>query len=119
MIKKIGVISDTHSYWDSSFEKYFSICDEIWHAGDIGNLEITDRLKNIAPLKGVYGNIDNNEIRTIIDKDSMECTFVVYNGVDYAQEDNDEVNRFTVDCFQENDSMFFDYFEDTYNIDFD
>ena len=63
MIKKIGVISDTHSYWDSSFEKYFSICDEIWHAGDIGNLEITDRLKKIAPIKGVYGNIDNNEIR--------------------------------------------------------
>ena len=62
-MKKIGIISDTHSYWDNNFIKYFSSCDEIWHAGDIGDLQITDKLKEIAPLKGVYGNIDNHIIR--------------------------------------------------------
>tara|TARA_B100001121_G_C18683091_1_gene619544 strand:+ start:1729 stop:2223 length:495 start_codon:yes stop_codon:yes gene_type:complete len=62
-MKKIGIISDTHSYWDNNFIKYFSSCDEIWHAGDIGDLLITDKLKEIAPLKGVYGNIDNHIIR--------------------------------------------------------
>ena len=62
-MKKIGIISDTHSFWDDSFDKYFSNCDEIWHAGDIGDLKITDKLGEIAPLKGVYGNIDNNRIR--------------------------------------------------------
>ena len=62
-MKKIGIISDTHSFWDDSFDKYFSNCDEIWHAGDIGDLKITDKLGEIAPLKGVYGNIDNDKIR--------------------------------------------------------
>ena len=63
MTKRIGIISDTHGFWDEAFERYFSSCDEIWHAGDIGNLEVTDKLNKIAPLKAVYGNIDNNEIR--------------------------------------------------------
>ena len=62
-MKKIGIISDTHSCWDNSFIKYFKSCDEIWHAGDIGDLTVTDQLMKIAPLKGVYGNIDNNQIR--------------------------------------------------------
>ena len=62
-MKKIGLISDTHGYWDDNFKKYFNSCDEIWHAGDIGDLKVTDNLKDIAPLKGVYGNIDNNIIR--------------------------------------------------------
>tara|TARA_B100001093_G_scaffold513964_1_gene586977 strand:+ start:84 stop:599 length:516 start_codon:yes stop_codon:yes gene_type:complete len=62
-MKKIGILSDTHSYWDNNFIKYFKSCDEIWHAGDIGELKITDQLKKIAPLKGVYGNIDNHQIR--------------------------------------------------------
>ena len=61
-MKKIGIISDTHSFWDDSFDKYFLNCDEIWHAGDIGDLKITDKLGEIAPLKGVYGNIDNDKM---------------------------------------------------------
>ena len=68
-MKKIGIISDTHSYWDNNFIKYFSSCDEIWHAGDIGDLLITDKLKEIAPLKGVYGNIDNHKIRIVTKSD--------------------------------------------------
>ncbi len=63
MIKKIGLISDTHSYWDNKFKKYFKYCDEIWHAGDIGHINIADKLNKIAPLRGVYGNVDDNTLR--------------------------------------------------------
>ena len=60
---KIGVISDTHSYWDDKFSDYFSVCDEIWHAGDIGNEEVLYNLEIIKPVRAVYGNIDNHLIR--------------------------------------------------------
>lgn len=62
---KIGLISDTHSYLDTAVFKYFDTCDEIWHAGDFGNLAITDELKAFKPLRGVYGNIDGADIRTV------------------------------------------------------
>jgi len=61
---KIGLISDTHGNIDDKFLKYLKKCDEIWHAGDIGNLELVDELKKIAPVFAVYGNIDGHEIRT-------------------------------------------------------
>lgn len=61
---KIGLLSDTHGYYDERFEKYFSGCDEIWHAGDIGNLDVTDQLRKIAPVKAVYGNIDDHKVRS-------------------------------------------------------
>ena len=60
---RIGLLSDTHGYWDDRFEKYFFECDEIWHAGDIGTYEIADRLTEIKPLRAVYGNIDGYDIR--------------------------------------------------------
>jgi len=60
---KIGLISDTHSYLDPQVSGYFHDRDEIWHAGDFGTIEVADRLREIAPLKGVYGNIDGSEIR--------------------------------------------------------
>ncbi len=62
-MKKIGIISDTHSWWDDKFAVYFNGCDEIWHAGDIGNEEIACRLNELAPLRAVYGNIDGSVIR--------------------------------------------------------
>lgn len=62
-MKRIGLLSDTHGYWDYKYEKYFSECDEIWHAGDIGSIAIADRLKQIKPLRAVYGNIDGGELR--------------------------------------------------------
>ncbi len=71
MIKKIGLISDTHSHWDDKFVKYFQFCDEIWHAGDIGHINIVDKLNKIAPLKGVHGNIDNNTIRQEFSKELL------------------------------------------------
>ncbi len=62
-MKRIGLLSDTHGYWDDRYEKYFKDCDEIWHAGDVGSYEIIERLEAIKPLRGVYGNIDGQDIR--------------------------------------------------------
>lgn len=62
-MKRIGLLSDTHGYWDERYEKYFSECDEIWHAGDIGHVEVARRLSALKPLRAVYGNIDGDEIR--------------------------------------------------------
>ena len=56
---KIGIISDTHGYYDDSVHEYFKHCDQIWHAGDIGEGEIIERLSQIAPVKAVFGNIDS------------------------------------------------------------
>ncbi|MFV1885051.1 MAG: metallophosphoesterase family protein [Balneola sp.] len=60
---KIGLISDTHNYLDPQVFEYFKDCDEIWHAGDFGTIEIAEKLKKIAPVLGVYGNIDGEDIR--------------------------------------------------------
>lgn len=60
---KIGLISDTHSYIDDAVFKHFEHCDEIWHAGDFGSMEVADKLKAFKPLKGVWGNIDGPDIR--------------------------------------------------------
>lgn len=65
---KIGLLSDTHAYWDDRYEKYFASCDEIWHAGDIGSLELINKLETIKPVRAVYGNIDGHEIRSIYPK---------------------------------------------------
>ncbi|MFT7612031.1 MAG: putative phosphoesterase [Parvicellaceae bacterium] len=62
-LKRIGLISDTHGYLDPKVEKYFTSCDEIWHAGDIGSLDVTDELAKIAPVRAIYGNIDDHIIR--------------------------------------------------------
>lgn len=60
---RIGLLSDTHGYWDDRYLKYFEPCDEIWHAGDIGSQDIIDRLKAFRPFRAVYGNIDGQDIR--------------------------------------------------------
>ncbi len=62
-MKRIGLLSDTHGHFDERYVKYLSSCDEIWHAGDIGNITVIDRLRDIAPVKVVYGNIDNHIAR--------------------------------------------------------
>lgn len=62
-MKHIGLLSDTHSCWDDRFETYLAGCDEIWHAGDIGNAAVASRLKGIAPLRAVCGNCDGRNIR--------------------------------------------------------
>ncbi len=62
-MKLIGLISDTHGFLDSRFIYHLKNCDEIWHAGDIGSQEVAEKLKEIAPLKAVFGNIDSHKIR--------------------------------------------------------
>ena len=61
---RIGIISDTHNYLDEKVFDYFKDVDMIWHAGDIGTQEVTDKLKAFKPLYAVHGNIDGHELRT-------------------------------------------------------
>jgi uncharacterized protein len=63
---KIGLISDTHSYLDPSVFEYFNECDEIWHAGDFGDIRIYDQLNGFKPTVGVYGNIDGQDVRIVL-----------------------------------------------------
>ena len=62
-MKKILLLSDTHSHIDATILKYVKLADEVWHAGDIGDLKVTDTIKKIKPLRAVFGNIDNHEAR--------------------------------------------------------
>lgn len=68
--KKILLLSDTHSYIDEKILNYCRQADEVWHAGDIGSIEVTDQIKKIAPLRCVYGNIDGKEIRQEFPRDN-------------------------------------------------
>lgn len=72
---RIGLLSDTHAYWDEKYLHYFETCDEIWHVGDFGSVEIAEKLAAFRPLRAVYGNVDGQEIRQLFP----------------------QVNRFTVD----------------------
>lgn len=62
-MKKIGIISDTHSYWDDRYLQYFEPCDEIWHCGDFCFTEIAERLAAFRPLRAVCGNGDGGDLR--------------------------------------------------------
>ncbi len=72
---KVGILSDTHGYWDDKYVSYLSDCDEIWHVGDVGSITILDKLAEFAKVRAVYGNIDGQDIRQVYP----------------------EVNRFTID----------------------
>jgi putative phosphoesterase len=63
-MKKILLLSDTHSYIDDQILKFVNQADEVWHAGDIGDLKVTDTIKKIKLLRAVYGNIDDALART-------------------------------------------------------
>jgi len=62
---KIGLLSDTHGYLDPRLPEYFGDCDEIWHAGDIGDIKVSQELSKFKPFKAVWGNIDGQDIRKI------------------------------------------------------
>lgn len=70
-MKKILLISDTHGYIDNVIIKYAKWADEVWHAGDIGSIKIIDELKKYSFLRAVYGNIDDNLIRSLYPKNNM------------------------------------------------
>lgn len=62
-VKRIGILSDTHSCWDDRFAAHFKDCDEIWHAGDVGCLDVLERLRGVAPVvRAVRGNIDHGPL---------------------------------------------------------
>lgn len=64
-MKKIGLLSDTHSWIYPGIFEFFKDCDELWHAGDIGNLQTYDELAAFKPIRAVYGNIDGHELRNV------------------------------------------------------
>ena len=67
-------MSDTHGFLDEKVFKYFEECDEIWHAGDIGTVELADTLEGFKPVRAVYGNIDGHELREMYPLDlKFEC----------------------------------------------
>ena len=75
---KILLLSDTHGHMDRSILKYAAQADEIWHAGDIGSLSVTDQLEALKPVRGVYGNIDDH----VIQKEFPENNRFMCEGVD-------------------------------------
>ena len=69
-MKRIGLLSDTHGYLDASIFEHFTSCDEIWHAGDIGDVSVADTLEAFKPLRAVYGNIDDQSITSVYPRDA-------------------------------------------------
>ena len=73
-MKKILLLSDTHGHVDDHIMKYVKESDEVWHAGDIGTTQVTDTISNLKPLRAVFGNIDNHELRLSFPKELLfEC----------------------------------------------
>ena len=71
---RIGLLSDTHGYWDARYEKYFADRDEIWHAGDIGSTELAERFSALKPFRAVYGNVDGGDLRRMFgEKNRFKC----------------------------------------------
>jgi putative phosphoesterase len=68
---RIGLLSDTHSFVNPRILEFFAGCDEIWHAGDIGNRETADRFSSYKPFKAVYGNIDGADVRVSFPKNQI------------------------------------------------
>lgn len=64
-LKRIALLSDTHGFIDQTIVKYLQDADEIWHAGDFGNVAVSDFLASLKPLKGVYGNVDGHDVRKV------------------------------------------------------
>lgn len=67
-MKTIGLISDTHNYLEPAVLKNFEICDEIWHAGDIGDRKVLEKLEKFKHVRAVYGNIDDQNLKRELDE---------------------------------------------------
>jgi len=104
---KIGLLSDTHSVLHPKVFEHFKDCDEIWHAGDIGTVDVIDKLSAFKPLKAVYGNIDNHKIRAICPKDlRFECegvkVWITHIGgypYKYTKYIREELDKYSPDLF--------------------
>ena len=66
---RIGLISDTHGYLDEAVFDHFKYCDELWHAGDFGNMDVIHKLSAFKPLRGVFGNVDDAPVRALYPED--------------------------------------------------
>ena len=64
-MKRIGLLSDTHGWLDDSVFRHVASCDEVWHAGDFGTIDVSNKLSDFKPLRGVFGNIDGTDIRVL------------------------------------------------------
>ena len=73
-MKAIGILSDTHGFWDKGLTDFFETCDEIWHAGDIGSLELADNMVKLKPLRSVHGNIDDYKTRLVYPEKQLFTT---------------------------------------------
>jgi putative phosphoesterase len=60
---RIGLLSDTHGFLDDAVFTYFAACDEVWHAGDFGSIDVLSTLRDFKPVRGVFGNVDGEHIR--------------------------------------------------------
>lgn len=106
-MKKILLLSDTHGYIGEDIVKYVHQADEVWHAGDIGDLTVTDTIKKIKTLRAVYGNIDNSQARTefpLHQKFTLEGLRVWITHIGgypnrYAQGVREEIQQHTPDVF--------------------
>ncbi len=67
-MKRIGLLSDTHGYWDERYLKYFAECDEVWHSGDIGSLEVVQKFQEFRMFRAVSGNVDGGDILRLFPK---------------------------------------------------
>ena len=66
---RIGLLSDTHGFLDEAVFRHFAECDEVWHGGDFGPVEILDQLRAFKPVRGVWGNVDGAELRADLPRD--------------------------------------------------
>lgn len=65
-MKRIGLLSDTHSHCDERMLHHLANCDEVWHAGDVGDMSVLEQLQKVAPVRGVHGNIDGTPVRKVL-----------------------------------------------------
>lgn len=77
-MKKIGILSDTHGTFDDKLRRFFDEVDQIWHAGDFGNIETADLIASFKPLIGVHGNIDGGATRLTFPRwQTIQCEGVL------------------------------------------
>ena len=104
---RIGLLSDSHSFFDEAICNYFADRDEIWHAGDLGSAELLDRLNRFKPVRAVYGNVDGSDLRSALHEDlEWECegirvymTHIGGHPGNYDRRAKKELNRLRPDLF--------------------
>jgi putative phosphoesterase len=106
-MKKIGLMSDTHGWIDPKIYEYFKDVDEIWHAGDVGSMEVIEELEAFKTIRGVYGNIDDHVIRATWPKvNQFECegmsvlmTHIAGKPYKYTQDARVEIEKYKPNIF--------------------